>query len=261
MYHKVVTMKAQSQKQQEDKAMQIYREKDYEQVSFRAANIVAAQMILKPDCVLGLATGSTPEGMYSELVKKYERGEIDFSKVRTANLDEYIGVNSSNDQSYYYYMHKHLFGNVNIDVKNTNIPNGMEKDDKFECARYERVIGELGGVDIQVLGMGLNGHIGFNEPANCFERYTHCVALTQSTIDANARFFEKLEDVPKSAYTMGIGTIMRARKLMLLVCGKAKAAVLKAALYGPITPEVPASVLQLHNDVIVIADEEALSLI
>lgn len=239
--------------------MTIYKVKNYDEMSKKAADIVAAQVVLKPECVLGLATGSTPEGMYAELAKKCDNKDVDFSKVKSANLDEYVGIDRTNDQSYYYYMNKHLFSKINIDKANTNIPDGMTNDPEAECANYDKKIADMGGVDLQVLGMGLNGHIGFNEPDTYFPKGTHCVKLTQSTIDANARFFASIDDVPKSAYTMGIGTIMSAKKILLLVNGAKKAEILKAALTGPITPDVPASILQLHNDVIVVADEEALS--
>ena len=203
--------------------MRIYRAKDYDEMSRKAANIIAAQMTLKPDSVLGLATGSTPIGTYRELIAKYSQGDIDFSRIKTANLDEYRGLPRENDQSYYYFMYENLFRHVNIDMANTNIPNGMEPDSDAECARYEKVIESLGGVDLQLLGLGHNGHIGFNEPADHFARMTNCVNLQASTIEANKRFFESADQVPKQAYTMGIGTIMRAKSVLLIVSGADKA--------------------------------------
>ena len=239
--------------------MKIYKAKDYKDMSRKAANIISAQVIMKPNCVLGLATGSTPIGTYDQLVEWYNKGDLDFSEVTTVNLDEYKGLPRTNDQSYYYFMHQHLFDRVNIDPERTNVPNGMEPDAEKECGRYEELIRSLGGVDLQLLGLGHNGHIGFNEPGEAFEKETHCVDLTESTIEANKRFFASADDVPKQAYTMGIGTIMRAKKVLLMVSGEDKAETLAKALCGPITPKVPASVLQLHNDVVVVADEAALS--
>ncbi len=239
--------------------MRLYRAKDYNDMSRKAANIISAQIILKPDCVLGLATGSTPIGTYQQLIERYREGDLDFSQVRTANLDEYRGLTRDNDQSYYYFMYHNLFKEVNIDMANTNIPDGTNPDSAAEAARYDQVIRDLGGVDLQLLGMGHNGHIGFNEPSDAFDKGTHCVDLQPSTIEANKRFFASIDDVPKQAYTMGIQTIMSARKILLLVSGAEKAEILHKALCGPITPHVPASVLQLHNDVTVVADEAALS--
>ena len=239
--------------------MKIYETKDYQEMSRQAANILSAQVILKPDCVLGLATGSTPIGTYDKLVEWYEKGDLDFSEVKTVNLDEYRGLTRDNDQSYYYFMHEHLFDRVNIDPENTNVPNGTEPDADKECERYEKLIESMGGVDIQLLGLGHNGHIGFNEPGAAFEKETHCVDLTESTIEANKRFFESEDDVPRQAYTMGIKNIMQAKKILVVVSGEDKADILKEVLYGPITPKVPASILQLHNDVTIVADEAALS--
>lgn len=239
--------------------MKLYRAKDYKEMSRKAANIISSLVILKPDCVLGLATGSTPIGTYERLVEGYKNGDLDFSQVRSANLDEYKGLPRDNDQSYYYFMYNNLFKHVNIDLENTNIPNGMEPDAEKECLRYEAVLDRLNGVDLQLLGLGHNGHIGFNEPAEDFAKITHCVDLTASTIEANKRFFEKEDDVPRQAYTMGIGTIMKAKKILLIVSGEDKADILYRSLCGPVTPHVPASILQLHNDVTVVADEAALS--
>ena len=213
----------------------------------------------EPNCVLGLATGSTPIGTYDQLVEWYNKGDLDFSEVTTVNLDEYKGLPRTNDQSYYYFMHQHLFDRVNIDPERTNVPNGMEPDAEKECGRYEELIRSLGGVDLQLLGLGHNGHIGFNEPGEAFEKETHCVDLTESTIEANKRFFASADDVPKQAYTMGIKTIMQAKKILIVVNGENKADIVERAFFGPVTPEVPASILQLHNDVTLVGDEEALA--
>lgn len=239
--------------------MKIYKAKDYKDMSRKAANIISAQVIMKPNCVLGLATGSTPIGTYDQLVEWYNKGDLDFSEVTTVNLDEYKGLPRTNDQSYYYFMHQHLFDRVNIDPERTNVPNGMEPDAEKECGRYEELIRSLGGVDLQLLGLGHNGHIGFNEPGEAFEKETHCVDLTESTIEANKRFFASANDVPKQAYTMGIKTIMQAKKILIVVNGESKADIVERAFFGPVTPEVPASILQLHNDVTLVGDEEALA--
>lgn len=239
--------------------MRIYKAKDYEDMSRKAANIISAQVILKPDCVLGLATGSTPIGLYKQLVEWFEKGDLDFSEVKTVNLDEYKGLNRENDQSYYYFMHDNLFSHINIPEENTHLPNGMEMDSEKECARYTKLIQSMGGVDLQLLGIGHNGHIGFNEPSESFDKDVHCVNLTQSTIEANKRFFASADDVPKQAYTMGIKTIMQAKKILIVANGEGKADIVRDAFFGPITPQVPASVLQLHNDVTLVADEAALS--
>ena len=239
--------------------MKIYKAKDYKDMSRKAANIISAQVIMKPNCVLGLATGSTPIGTYDQLVEWYNKGDLDFSEVTTVNLDEYKGLPRTNDQSYYYFMHQHLFDRVNIDPERTNVPNGMEPDAEKECGRYEELIRSLGGVDLQLLGLGHNGHIGFNEPGEAFEKETHGVDLTESTIEANKRFFASADDVPKQAYTMGIKTIMQAKKILIVVNGENKADIVERAFFGPVTPEVPASILQLHNDVTLVGDEAALA--
>lgn len=239
--------------------MKIYKAKDYKDMSRKAANIISAQVIMKPNCVLGLATGSTPIGTYDQLVEWYNKGDLDFSEVTTVNLDEYKGLPRTNDQSYYYFMHQHLFDRVNIDPERTNVPNGMEPDAEKECGGYEELIRSLGGVDLQLLGLGHNGHIGFNEPGEAFEKETHCVDLTESTIEANKRFFASADDVPKQAYTMGIKTIMQAKKILIVVNGENKADIVERAFFGPVTPEVPASILQLHNDVTLVGDEAALA--
>lgn len=239
--------------------MRIYKAKDYEEMSRKAAGIVSAQIIMKPECVLGLATGSTPVGLYKQLIEWYRNGDLDFSGVRTVNLDEYKGISRENDQSYYYFMHQNLFDHVNIPAGNTHLPDGMEPDYEKECRRYEELIQSMGSVDLQLLGIGHNGHIGFNEPADAFDKLVHCVNLTQSTIEANKRFFASAEEVPRQAYTMGIQTIMRSKKILIIANGEGKADIVRDAFFGPITPMVPASVLQLHNDVTLVADEAALS--
>lgn len=241
--------------------MKIIRAKDYSDMSRKAANIISAQVIMKPNCVLGLATGSTPIGTYAQLVEWYKKGDLDFSEVTTVNLDEYKGLTRDNEQSYYYFMNDNLFSRVNINLERTFLPDGTEPDSDKACADYNKVISDVGGVDLQLLGLGHNGHIGFNEPGMAFEAETHCVNLTESTMKANQRFFASMEDVPKQAYTMGIKTIMQAKKILVVVSGEDKAAIVKEAFFGPITPKVQASVLQLHNDVTVVADEAALSMI
>lgn len=239
--------------------MRIYKVRDYKEMSRKAANIISAQIILKPDCVLGLATGSSPIGTYDQLAQWYAKGDLDFAEVSTVNLDEYKGLDHKNDQSYYYFMHQHLFSRVNIREENTHIPNGMEPDAQKECARYEALVRSMGGVDLQLLGIGHNGHIGFNEPAATFEKQTHCVDLSESTIEANKRFFASAADVPRQAYTMGVGTIMQAKKILLIASGADKADIVARAFYGEIHPEVPASILQMHPDVTLVADEAALA--
>lgn len=239
--------------------MRIYRAKDYKDMSRKAANIMSAQIIMKPDCTLGLATGSTPIGMYDQLVEWYNKGDLDFSEVKSVNLDEYRGITRDNEQSYYYFMHKHLFDRVNINPENTHLPNGMAEDPVEECRRYEKLISNLGGIDMQLLGLGHNGHIGFNEPGDAFGKETNCVNLTERTIEANKRFFASADDVPKQAFSMGIKSIMQAKKILLVVSGEDKAEAVQKALFGPVTSSVPGSVLQLHNDVTVVADEAALS--
>lgn len=239
--------------------MRVYCASDYYHVSRVAANIISAQVIMKPDCVLGLATGSTPIGTYEQLIRWYEKGDLDFSQVHSINLDEYRGLSPENDQSYRYFMNHHLFDSINIDKKNTFVPNGMEEDREKACRDYDEIIRAHGGIDMQILGLGHNGHIGFNEPGSAFGKETHCVKLTESTISANARFFASADDVPKEAYTMGIKSIMQAKKIVVIVSGESKREIVKKAFTGPITPEVPASVLQLHNDVILVGDEAALA--
>ena len=239
--------------------MKIIKAKDYQDMSRKAANIISAQVILKPDCVLGLATGSTPIGMYEKLVERYNKGDLDFGDVTTVNLDEYKGLPKEDEQSYYYFMHSHLFDYVNINPDRTFLPDGRNEDPDAECERYEEVIRSVGGVDLQLLGMGHNGHIGFNEPGEEFAKGTHCVDLQPRTIEANKRFFASAEDVPRQAYSMGIQTIMKAKKILVIVSGEDKAEALKNSLFGPVTPHVPGSILQMHPDVTIVADEAALS--
>ena len=235
--------------------MRVIKAQSYEEMSRLAAGIIGAQVLLKPDCVLGLATGSSPIGAYEKLVDACKSGILDFSGVKTVNLDEYCGLDGSHPQSYRYFMDKHLFDHVNIDKANTHLPDGTAEDLEAECARYEALIDSLGGIDLQLLGIGHNGHIGFNEPQGDFPRQVHPVQLTESTIKANSRLFDRIEDVPTRAVTMGIGTIMKAKRI-LLIAGADKQEIIERSLYGEITPEVPASVLQLHTDVTVIVVSE-----
>ena len=239
--------------------MKIYKAKDYKDMSRKAANIISAQIIMKPNCVLGLATGSTPIGTYDQLVEWYKKGDLDFSEVTSVNLDEYKGLKRENEQSYYSFMNEHLFSRVNIDKERTFLPDGTEPDSQKACDDYNNIIHAVGGIDLQLLGLGHNGHIGFNEPAEFFVKETHCVKLTERTIEANKRFFDSIDEVPKEAYTMGIQTIMNAKKILVVVSGTDKAEIVNKAFRGEVTPEVPASILQMHNDVILVADEAALS--
>lgn len=239
--------------------MKIIKSNDYKHASRLAANLISAQVIIKPNCVLGLATGSTPIGTYEHLIDFYKKGDLDFKDVTTVNLDEYVGLAPNNDQSYRYFMDHNLFNYININKLKTYLPNGLELDSSKACLDYNSIINSMDGVDLQLLGLGLNGHIGFNEPSDSFKKETHCVHLTQSTIDANARFFHNIAMVPKKAYTMGVMTIMQARKIVVLVTGENKAEIVKQAFFGPVTPNVPASILQFHEDVTLIGDAEALS--
>lgn len=227
----------------------------YEKLSRQAANIISAQVIIKPDCVLGLATGSSPLGTYKQLINWYNKGDIDFSGVTSVNLDEYVGLDGSCNQSYRYFMNKNFFEHINIDINNTFVPNGCAEDLEKEGLEYDKHIEELGGIDLQLLGIGLDGHIGFNEPDRYFVKSTHVVDLHESTIKANSRFFANENEVPKQAITMGMVSIMQAKKILLIASGKAKYDILKKAFYGPITPEIPASILQLHPDITVIYSE------
>ncbi len=238
--------------------IRIIKAKDYADLSRRAARIIAAGVTLKPDSVLGLATGSTPIGTYRELVEKYEEGKLDLSKVSTVNLDEYCGLSGEHDQSYRYFMNTNLFDHVNIDKSRTHVPNGLAEDPDQECAAYDALIKDLGYADLQLLGLGHNGHIGFNEPGDAYILPTHLVNLTERTIQANSRLFDSIDEVPRQALTMGIGAIMHAKSVLVVVSGADKAEAVKNSFFGPVTPRVQASILQLHPNVTVIADEAAL---
>ena len=239
--------------------MRIITVNNKEEMGKKAASLVSSQIILKPDSVLGLATGGTPLGMYKELINLYNKKEIDFKLVKTFNLDEYFGIGKENDQSYYYYMINNFFKFIDLPEKNINMPNGSAKDIAEECSRYEKAIKAAGGIDIQVLGIGTNGHIGFNEPDINFEAQTHLVKLEESTIKANSIYFENIEEVPTSAVSMGIKTIMNSRKIVLLASGLAKADAIYGLVKGKINPNLPASILQLHPDVTLIIDKDAAS--
>lgn len=239
--------------------MKIYVTDDYKGMSRKAANILSAQVILKPNSVLGLATGSTPEGTYKQLVAWNQRGDFSFKEVRSVNLDEYRGLAPDHDQSYRYFMQKHLFDHVDIRPENTWVPDGLAEDPAAECARYDELIRSLGYADLQLLGVGRNGHIGFNEPDEDFMKPTHVVDLAENTIDANARFFASRDEVPKQAFTMGIGCIMAARRVLVVASGADKADAVYNTVCGPIVPGCPGSILQLHPDVVLVADEAALS--
>ena len=241
--------------------MRLIRAKNYQDASRKVANIISAQVILKPDCVLGLATGSSPVGAYKQMIEWCNKGDVDFSQTKTVNLDEYVGLAADHDQSYSYFMHQNFFDHINIDPANTNLPNGLELDAAKECARYDKVIANLGGVDLQLLGIGANGHIGFNEPADQFSVGTNRVDLTASTISANSRFFENESMVPRQAYTMGMLAIMQAKRIVMIATGSNKAQAVYDAFCGPVTPQMPASILQLHPDFVLVADEEALALV
>lgn len=239
--------------------MKIISAVNYQKMSRMAANIISAQVIIKSNSVLGLATGSTPIGTYKQLIHWFEKGDLDFSSISTVNLDEYRGVSPESEQSYHYFMHHNFFSQINIDPLRTFIPDGLEPNSAKACHDYDAIIRNLGGIDLQLLGLGNNGHIGFNEPNDVFEKETHCVDLSPTTLEANSRFFSSMEEIPKQAYTVGMKTIMQAKKILILVSGAGKADIVRTAFFGPITPLVPASILQLHPDVILIGDAEALS--
>lgn len=239
--------------------MRIIKVKNYEEISRKAANLILAQVNLKPNAVLGLATGGSPVGTYEKLVAAYRQGDVDFSEVTTINLDEYRGIARAHEQSYWSFMHENFFDHVNVRENHIFIPDGENQNSEEVCRKYDDIIEKSGGIDMQLLGIGLDGHIGFNEPGSHFEANTHCVDLTESTIEANMRFFNSKDEVPRQAYTMGIRPIMQAKKVVMLANGKNKAEIIKKAFMGPITPEVPASILQMHPDFTLIADEDALS--
>lgn len=239
--------------------MRIYECADAAAMSRRAANIISAQVIIKPNCVLGLATGSTPIGTYQQLVERCKNGDLSFAEVTTVNLDEYLGLAPTHEQSYRYFMNHNLFDHVDIKMENTHVLNGMAADPDAECTAYNELIHSLGGIDLQLLGMGHNGHIAFNEPGDNFGLETHVVSLSERTIDANKRFFASRDEVPRKALSMGIKNIMSARKILVVVSGKEKAEAVYKSVTGPVTNEVPASVLQLHSDVTLVGDSAALS--
>ena len=239
--------------------MRIYMCEDYRGMSRQAANLISAQVIMKPDCVLGLATGSTPVGTYDQLVEWFQKKDLSFARTISVNLDEYRGLSGTHEQSYRYFMQEHLFSRVDICPENTYVPNGLAEDAEAECARYDALIQDLGGIDLQLLGMGRHAHIGCNDPGEDFRLGTHLVDLTPSTIEANKRFFASENDVPRQAVTMGIKHIMQAKKILLAVSGEEKAEALVKALTGPVTPQIPASILQIHPDVVLVADKAALS--
>ena len=241
--------------------MRIYKTSDYNEMSRKSAQIISAQVTLKSQSVLGLATGSSPVGTYKRLIELNTCGDLDFSEVVTVNLDEYKGLTPDHEQSYRYFMNDNLFNHINIKAENTHVPNGMAENPGLECDRYEELICSLGGIDLQLLGIGHNGHIGFNEPGASFVANTHCISLTESTIEANKRFFDNADQVPRQAYTMGVKAIMQARCILMVISGKEKAQIVKESFFGPITPQVPASLLQLHSNFILVGDEAALSLL
>lgn len=238
--------------------MKIIKATDYADMSRKAANILSSQIILFPRSVLGLATGSTPVGIYRQLIEWHNKGDIDFSEAYSINLDEYCGLSPENEQSYHYYMRRNFLDYINMPKTHSYIPDGTAGDYIAECKRYDSLINTLGGIDLQLLGLGHTGHIGFNEPDASFGKMTHRVILAQKTIEANARFFKNNGDVPRFAITLGIRAIMQAKKILLVACGADKGDILERALFGPITPSVPASILQLHPEVVVVADSAAL---
>ena len=241
--------------------MKVIIVENYEEASQEAAKIFINQVKEKPNSILGLATGSTPVRMYELLREDHEKNHTSYKDVKSYNLDEYFGLDASHPQSYHYFMYKNLFDHININPENIHIPNGMTDDVDAECERYDELIKEAGGVDIQVLGIGNNAHIGFNEPTINFEKGTHLVQLEDSTIEANSRFFDNIEDVPKKAITMGVGSIFKSRKIMLIATGENKAEAIYNTVYGKVVPEVPASILQFHSDIVLILDKEAAKLL
>ena len=232
--------------------MRFIEVEDYEKLSRIASAIICSQVIAKPCSVLGLATGSSPLGTYKNMIKAYENGDVDFSEVKSVNLDEYVGLKGDHEQSYRRFMNDNLFSKINIPLEETHVPNGCAADIDKEGKDYDELIKSLGGIDLQLLGIGLDGHIVFNEPDSVFTAGTHNVEHDESTIEANARFFESKDDVPRFAITMGMEGIMKAKKVLLIANGAAKKEIVEKSFYGPITPEVPASILQLHPDLTVI---------
>lgn len=239
--------------------MKVITLNSYDAISETAANHLLEKVSEREDCSLGLATGGTPQGMYKAIIKKSRAKNISFKQVKTFNLDEYVGLDESNPQSYAFYMKKYFFNEIDIQNENTFLPNGTASDLKLECQRYEKKIEQVDGVDIQVLGIGRNGHIGFNEPNDYFEAKTHVVELDERTIIDNSRYFKSIEEVPKRAISMGVKTILSAKKIVLIAYGIEKSDALYAMIHGPITPKCPASILQLHNNVVVICDDAAAS--
>lgn len=237
--------------------MRIIKTNSYKEMSRMAANLISAQILMKPDCVLGLATGSSPIGTYEQLIEWYKKGDLDFSQVSSINLDEYRGISRANNNSYWNFMHKNFFDAINIRPENIYIPDGEDMDEKKVCKNYDSLIDRLGGIDLQLLGLGMDGHIGFNEPGVSFQLQTHVANLHESTILANKKFFGKDELVPKQAYTVGIKTILQARKVVMIVSGEEKADIVREAFLGPVVSEIPASILQMHSDFILITDKLA----
>ncbi len=233
--------------------------KNVDEIGYVAATIFTAQVVSKPHSVLGLATGSTPIPTYKNMIDMYNKGLVDFSKVTTFNLDEYIGLEHSHPQSYYYFMQENLFKGINVPVENIHVPSGISDDIEKTAKQYDEMIQNAGGIDVQILGIGINGHIAFNEPCEYFPAGTHTVNLTQSTIEANARFFQNKSEVPKSAITMGIGSIMKAKKIIIIATGANKADAVYSMINGTINPQLPASILQLHSDVTLLCDKAAAS--
>ncbi|EOR27880.1 MULTISPECIES: glucosamine-6-phosphate deaminase [Clostridium] len=241
--------------------MKLIITKNYEELSKKAADEMADIIKSNPKAILGLATGGSPMGMYKELIKMNKEGKVDFSNVTTVNLDEYIGLSGDHPQSYRYFMNENLFNHINIDKTNTYVPNGLAKNIEEECKEYDARITELGGTDVQLLGIGNNGHIAFNEPDNELLSGTHLTKLTEDTIKANARFFESIDEVPTQALTMGLGGIMRSKKIIVIASGESKAEAVKAMVSGKISTNMPASMLQMHRNVTVIVDEAAAKLL
>lgn len=240
--------------------MRIIRCKDYDDMSRKTANIISAQVILKPNAKLGLATGTTPIGAYKQLIAWYEKGDVDFSEVTTYNLDEYYGLDGSHPQSYRYFMNDTFFDHININKENTHVPDGSNPNVEEACAAYDALMAAAGPMDLQLLGIGRNGHVGFNEPGESFSKGTHCVELAESTIQANSRLFDSIDDVPRKAYSMGVQNIMSATTILIAASGEDKAQAVHDMIYGPVSPRCTASILQLHADCFVVADEAALSL-